>query len=401
MSEATTDEAVELARCERQLRRAGLPLLIEGYSATEDIFTRALPFFVFVAFVEVLGAMNLDWPWWLNTLSFLGGLGLLLALFGLLNRWRGRPFLALPRRLGLPELAAFLLIPSLLPVVFGGQVGSALGTMATNLSLVLLVWLVVGFGVLSIVRWAGARLFSQLSASLTLLVRALPLILFFGLLSFFATEIWQIFNTISGRRLGATVVLFVLLGLLFLVVRLPNGVQDVENTVDLAGQPLSKVQRVNLSLVILVSQALQILLVSSLVWLFFCTVGALLVDGDVVAEWTGKPADPVFTLDVMGSEPHQRVVVTEQLLRAAFGIAAFSGLYYSVAMLVDATYRDEFMSELTDQMRSTFSVRAVYLALRSDAPPPGSTVPPPGSDAPPPGLPGPPGPPVEHPVTSP
>jgi hypothetical protein len=75
--------------------------------------------------------------------------------------------------------------------------------------------------------------------------------------------------------------------------------------------------------------------------------------------------------------------VTEQLLRAAFGIAAFSGLYYSVAMLVDATYRDEFMSELTDQMRSTFSVRADYLALRSDAPP---------------GLPGPP---VEHPVTSP
>ena len=370
--------ADELAVCERQLRRAGLPLLIEGYSATEDVFTRALPFLVFVAFVEVLGAIKFDWPWWLNALSFFGGLALLLGLFGVFNRWRGRPFWALPRRLGLPELAAFVLIPSLLPVVFGGQVGSALGTMVTNLVLVGLVWLVIGFGLLSIVRWAGARLFAQLSASLTLMVRALPLILFFGLLSFFATEIWQIFNTISGRRLAATVLLFVLLGLVFLVVRLPNGVKDIEGTVDLAGQPLSKAQRVNLSLVILVSQALQILLVSSLVWLFFCAVGALLVDVNVVAQWTGKPADPVFTLDMFGGGPHQRIVVTEQLLRAAFGIAAFSGLYYSVAMLVDATYRDEFMSELTDQMRSTFTVRAHYLALRSGAPPP-----------------------VEHPVTSP
>jgi hypothetical protein len=33
----------ELAACESRLRRAGLPLLIEKYSAYEDIFTRAVP----------------------------------------------------------------------------------------------------------------------------------------------------------------------------------------------------------------------------------------------------------------------------------------------------------------------------------------------------------------------
>ena len=328
------------------------------------MFTRALPFLTFVAFVEVFGALKFDWPWWLNLAAFAGGLALLLGLFGLFNVWRGRPFLSLPRRIGVPELTAFVLIPSLLPVVFGGQFGSAAGTIATNIFLVLLVWLVIGFGLLSILRWAAARLFAQLSASLTLLVRALPLILFFGLLSFFATEIWQIFNSISLRRLSATVVLFVLLGMLFLVVRLSNGVQDVQKTVDLADRPLTKGQRINLSLVILTSQALQILLVTVLVWLFFTVVGALLVDVGVVAEWTQKTADPVWTIDVLGGGPHQRIVVTEQLLRAAFGIAAFSGLYYSVAMLIDATYRDEFMGELTDQMRSTFAVRKEYLTLR-------------------------------------
>jgi hypothetical protein len=53
-----------------------------------------------------------------------------------------------------------------------------------------------------------------------------------------------------------------------------------------------------------------------------------------------------------------------ELLRASLGIAAFSGLYYSVAMLIDSTYRDEFTQELIGQMRSTFKVRADYLALR-------------------------------------
>jgi hypothetical protein len=59
------------------------------------------------------------------------------------------------------------------------------------------------------------------------------------------------------------------------------------------------------------------------------------------------------------------VVVTAELLRAALGIAAFAGIYYTVAMLVDATYRDEFVAELTDQMRSTFAVRTEYLGLRT------------------------------------
>jgi hypothetical protein len=369
----TSAQDQQVADCERQLRRAGLPLLIEGYSATEDIFTRALPFLVLCAFVEVVGALNFDWVWWANAAAFFGGLGLLLLCFGVFNRLRGRSFLTLPRRLGLPELAAFVLIPALLPLVFGGQVGSALATLATNLVLVGLVWLVIGFGLLSIIRWAGARLFTQLSASLTLLVRALPLILFFGLVAFFTAELWQLFALVPTPRYIAAVVLFLVIGLVFLAVRLPDGVREVQGSVDLDGHLLTRPQRVNLSLVILVSQSLQILLVTLLVWLFFTTFGALLVDYDVVEAWTGARPDTLLTLDVLGDGPNH-IVVTAQLLRAAFGIAAFSGLYYTVGMLVDATYRDEFMGEMTDQMRSTFAVRAEYLALRDgDAAPAEST----------------------------
>jgi hypothetical protein len=365
----------EVAECERQLRQAGLPLLIQDYSASEDIFTRALPFLGFVAFVEVLGALKFDWPWWLNALAFFGGLGLLVVSFGVFNRWRGRPFFALPRRVGAPELAAFVLLPSLLPLVIGGQLGTAAGTLVANLVLLALVWAVVGFGLPSIVRWAGARLFAQLSASLTLLVRALPLILFFGLVAFFTAEIWQLFANVPTPRYIAAVVLLFVVGLVFLVVRLPDGVREVQASVDLAGRPLTRSQRVNLSLVILVSQSLQILLVTLLVWLFFTVFGALLVDFEVVTAWTGVDPHVLVTIDALGSEPGNRIVVTAELLRAAFGIAAFSGLYYTVGMLVDATYRDEFMAELTEQMRSTFTVRTRYLALTGadtdEARPPG------------------------------
>jgi hypothetical protein len=46
---------------ERQFRRAGLPLFIENYSATGDVFTRALPFLALVFVALVFGAVNLRW----------------------------------------------------------------------------------------------------------------------------------------------------------------------------------------------------------------------------------------------------------------------------------------------------------------------------------------------------
>ncbi len=358
------DAQVRLLACERQLRRAGLPTLIEDYSASEDIFSRALPFLVLVAVLEVSGAVNFDWRWWQNLGAIVGGAALLLALFGLFNRLRGRPFTALPRSVGVPELTAFVVLPSLLPLVFGGQLGSAAVTVVANLVVVGLVWLVIGVGLFSILRWAGARLFAQLAASLTLLVRALPLILFFGLISFFTAEMWQMFATVPTGRYVAAVILFFAIGLLFLSVRLPDGVRSIEESVDLAGAPLRKVQRLNLSLVILASQSLQILLVTVLVWLFFTVFGALLVDVSVVEVWTVGNPDELFHFGVLG----ERVVVTAELLRSSLGIAAFAGLYYTVAMLVDATYRDEFVGELTDQMRSTFATRTEYLRLRDQVP---------------------------------
>ena len=64
----------------------------------------------------------------------------------------------------------------------------------------------------------------------------------------------------------------------------------------------------------------------------------------------------------MSGEP---IEVTEALLRVSGGIAAFAGAYYAIAVLTDSTYREEFLDDLTDDMRSTFTERAKYLAARA------------------------------------
>ena len=141
---------------ERRFRHAGLPNLIEGWNASEDVFTRAVPLLALVFVVELFGAIDLDWSLWANLAAGLGGLAFLVAGFGLANVLRRRPFGALPHRVGRVELALFVILPALVPLVFGGQVVSALVTALGNLVLLALVYAVIGFGLVFIVAWAGA-----------------------------------------------------------------------------------------------------------------------------------------------------------------------------------------------------------------------------------------------------
>jgi hypothetical protein len=343
---------------ERGFRSAGLPLLIEGYSATEDIFTRAIPLLALVFVVEILGAINLEWSAVGNALALVGGVVLVLGAIGLLNVARGRRFASMPRKLGVPELAAFVLIPVVLPLVFGGQLESALVTGLVNLLLLGAVWLVVGFGMFSILRWIAARFVQLLGASLTLLVRALPLLLFFSLVTFFTNEYWQLFGQASDVTFYMGAGLFALIAAIFLIVRLPGGVRNLERASAL-DVPLRRRQRVNVALVIFFAQALQIAFVGLMIWLFFMLFGALLVTPEIREEWIGTKGLELFTVPFFG----EQLEITQQLVRTAAGVASFSALYYAVASAVDSTYRDEFIERLTQQLQDTFRERGEYLRL--------------------------------------
>jgi hypothetical protein len=345
----------ELAACESRLRRAGLPLLIEEYSAYEDIFTRAVPLLALVFGFQLLGAVQLDWPLWANALALAGGVAVLLGGVAIVNRRRGRRALSVPDRVGPIELSAFVLVPALLPLIFGGQVVSALVTAAGNALLLTLIYAIVGIGLLSIVRWAGGRIVGQLAASLVLLTRAVPVLLIFMIVLFINTEMWQVFSDVSDPALVGVIALFVALGSAFIGSRLPAEVRALEH--DVGAEPrLRRRQRFNVGLVMFVSQGLQVLVVSLLVGLFFVAFGALAITPHVVDVWIGQPPRPIAG----------QAWLSVELVKVSSALAAFSGLYYAISVLTEQSYREEFLQDLETSLRETFEERAHYLELRAE-----------------------------------
>ena len=106
-----------------------------------------------------------------------------------------------------------------------------------------------------------------------------------------------------------------------------------------------------------VSQGLQVLVVAVLVGAFFVAFGALAITPDVVESWIGRRPHAIA-----GSAS-----TSVELLKVSSGLAAFSGLYYAIAVLTDPAYREEFLDELQTSLRETFGVRARYLEARAAA----------------------------------
>ena len=349
-----------LQEYERGFRKAGLPMFSEDFSAAEDVFNRAAPLLGLIFFGEILGAINLDWPWWQNGIAVLSALGFLLLAFGLINVARGRSFSAIPERLGKTELSGFVLIPALLPAVFNEQYTSAAVTLVANLALLGLIYAIGALGLLDIVRWVIGRFASQLRSAFGLIATAIPLLAIFTLLSFTTQELWEIFSTMDSAIYIVAICLFAVLGSGFLIARVPKETHRLEQDAGQGSPPLRRPQRVNVGLVMFVSQALQVLIVSFTIGLFFALFGLLAIDESVRERWIGSAGNELFAVNLFG----ERLEATEQLARVAGGLAAFSGFYFAISMWTNATYREEFLEELTSEMRESFGKRAEYLKLR-------------------------------------
>ena len=185
----------------------------------------------------------------------------------------------------------------------------------------------------------------------------------FSVVLFLTVEMWEVFSDLPTASFVGLAVLFIVLGTTFLVARIPREVRAIERDAGADAPALDSSERVNVGLVMFVSQALQVLSVSVAIGAFFAAVGVLVIDLDQTVAWIGGPADVLVEFTLFDHE----AVVTAELLRVAAAIAAFTGLYFAISMLTDDVYRREFLEELTSEMRQSFRDRADYLRLRSTA----------------------------------
>lgn len=241
-------------------------------------------------------------------------------------------------------------------------------------------WIVVG--------WAVRRTLRSFGLVLPLVTRALPLLLLFITFLFINAEVWQVAASLDGGVLWVTVLLFVAIAVGFLLTRLPEELDSVDDEVESAqlvdactGTPLEAaarrvaarvekvgavdaevtgLQKANLVLVLLVAQAVQVLLLALAVFAFFIVFGVVAMEPTVVSSWTGGP---LHALDgPVGGWLGDRLSL--ELVRVATFLAAFSGLYFTVYAVTDELYRKQFFSVVIRELERAVSARVAYRFLR-------------------------------------
>jgi hypothetical protein len=376
-----TDSRTSAIRATEQwFLRRGLPFFIESREIKVDdlVRGRSLVVLVLAYFGSLLFAVPSDQPWPARVLYAVGGLLLLLAVWAVSNLARRQRALERPRRVGAVEIAVFALGPAAAVAVLRQDPELALTTLLADLTVLAVVAAAEVLDLGPIARWAVGRTFAELGSLFPLVTRALPMLLLFMTFLFINTEVWQVSSALSLPVLWLAVAFFGVLAVGFLLARLPEEVAAVNDELDpvvvqravtdtplasygeelgdLQPRPLTRRQRINLLLVLLVSQIAQVLLLSVAVWLFFLAFGRVAISEQVITTWVGSGA-PHYTsvLEQLG--------FSDELLQVSIFLAAFSGLYFTVYAVTDATYREQFFTSITDDLEKAVGVRAAYLAL--------------------------------------
>ena len=368
-----------IAATEAWFRRQGIPHFIEDYSPRRAVLTRGLPFLTVVLFIEVLTVINPDWPWWANALTMIGMIAAVaVAWGGTISLRRRNPF-GMPARVGMVQMAVFVLAPSLLTGLVQNLWTIAVWQVLMNLLILGLVYVTVSFALLPVLGWAVRRLFRDMRDVIGLFARALPLLLLFLTFLFINSEVWNVASGLERGSRNAVIAVFALMGGVFLIARLPAELgqlgrfasagevarlvrgtpverEPVTDAVIRLDEPLGRRQWLNAGLVVLFALALRVLFVSALVGLFLLVLGLAAIDESLIAAWNGRAPETLLRLGGEGG-----AVVTAELLRVALFLATFSGFYFTVSILANREYRDEFFEEVVADVRQSFAVRAVYL----------------------------------------
>jgi hypothetical protein len=362
----------------------GLPHFIFRYSASRDVWTRAAPLLTLVALVEVVAnAPSADFEWWVSVLVSVAAFFAVIAVWVTSNRLRDRPLFARPEDVGPVEVSLFVLLPALVPIATDGQWRSGLVTAGANLALLLLIYVTTSYGLVPMSRWALVNGAKQILSVSAVLMRALPLLLLVVIVVFYTTEPFQIAHEVPAELVGVAIAFFLALAASFAAIRVPRQVgelSDGESWTEIkqraGGTPaaplcrslparpsspprLTRKEWLNVGLVVMASEAILVLTVGISMFAFLVILGVLTVPTDLARVWIAAEPDVLFEFSLFGAD----LSLTAELLKAAGFLAGFSALQFTVSLLSDETYQEEFLVDLRNELRESLAVRSVYLTV--------------------------------------
>jgi hypothetical protein len=331
--------------------------------------------------VQVLDSILRPWSWRRNILVAFGVVAVLVATWCVANRLRGRKAFAIPERVGPVELALFVFGPTIPTLVFDPHLRSFLTALAFGLLSLVVVYLFASFGVGSMTRWGLGQVRALAPTFVTLLARALPLLLISVVVLFLTGEVWQFSADLTGVPYAITLLGIFGLGAVFLIARLPGDVKniaafddwnevrsvvadtpaahlDLPDDGDPSETPLTRRQWFNVSLVTLFTQAMQITFVALAMFIVLLAFGFIAIHLPTQTSFVGaaEKVEVLATLN-LGKE---ELVITSVVLRVCGFLATFAGFYFTVYLATDATYRDEFRTDIVPEVRQAFAVRTAY-----------------------------------------
>lgn len=247
----------------------------------------------------------------------------------------------------------------------------------------------IGFGAIFV--WSIRRAVSQGMAVASMAARALPLILLVTLFAFLSDGMWIVTSSLSRDDLWQVVTILLLIAGGFVLVVIRDEMRTMMRGASCTAQELEDQQfpveslaidqreadttltmtrweTFNATAILIISQAIQIGFLVTLVFGFFCLFGSVTIADTVLEGWTGHPPTPG---NLMGFE----LPVSNEVVHTSLFLAAFSAVNFAASSVSDPRYRESFFDPLVKDVQVTVTARNLYYA--SD--PPTATAPSPTS----------------------
>lgn len=286
----------------------------------------------------------------------------------------------LPRVAGFAVAAAVALIVVLVVLsdISGGL--AALAGVGAGILALAAGYVVVAMGLIPLSLF-GLRMLSQtIVRGGATMIAVLPLLLVAVAFLFLGTETWQSIGQMHGLPLVLTALLFVVLGIAFLLrqvrpdldlaetfddtdelrAALPDDLRWSSDVVaeGLHGgrDELRRGERMNLRAVTIIAQMSVAVLVGLIVFAFFIVFGVLVVDLDTVASWSTQ--DPqIWLQSTIGEHTY---ALTAQHVRVSGFLGVFSAFYFVVSASSDKALRANLTERAQTHAQTCLAVRAVY-----------------------------------------